>query len=135
MNESIIERLVRASDKLFPADNPGIVYIGEARHLIQQPEFEDTSRVRDIFRIIEDRDVLVSLLQRGYRRLGKGVRIGIGEELEAHELSECSVITAFYSSGESRGSLGLIGPTRMNYARMASLVDFTAKALQHTMAV
>jgi heat-inducible transcriptional repressor len=74
------------------------------------------------------------LLERA--RHGQGCRIFIGSENRMFALSGSSVIAAPYrgSDGAVVGVVGVIGPTRLNYARVVPMVDFTAKALTRLMA-
>ena len=78
---------------------------------------------------LEDRQAVASLLERA--REAKAMRIFIGSENRLFSLSGSSVIAAPYRDREGRvvGVLGVIGPTRLNYARVVPMVDFTARQL------
>ena len=90
---------------------------------------EDLERIRKLFDDIENKKELVQLL--GLAEGGEGVRIFIGSENRLFSLSGSSLIAAPYKNSEDKivGVLGIIGPTRMNYARIIPMVDYTAKAI------
>jgi heat-inducible transcriptional repressor len=95
---------------------------------------EDLERVRRLLDELEDRQEIARLLEGA--RDAPGCRIFIGSENRMFALSGSSVIAAPYrgSQGEVVGVVGVIGPTRLNYARVVPMVDFTAKALTRLMA-
>jgi len=112
---------------------PVLIVRGQA-HLIDQTAGEDLERVRRLLDELEDRQEIVRLLEGA--RDAPGCRIFIGSENRMFALSGSSVIAAPYrgSQGQVVGVVGVIGPTRLNYARVVPMVDFTAKALTRLMA-
>jgi heat-inducible transcriptional repressor len=83
-------------------------------------------RLRSLFDTFQRTEELVTLLDRCLE--SPGVKIFIGEESGYRALDQCSVVTATYAvNNEIIGSLGVIGPTRMEYERVIPLVDITAK--------
>jgi heat-inducible transcriptional repressor len=90
---------------------------------------QDLERIRSLFDDIENREELVRLLD--LVREGDGVRIFIGSENKLFSLSGSSVVLAPYTDGRSKlvGVVGVIGPTRLNYARVIPMVDYTAKVI------
>jgi heat-inducible transcriptional repressor len=98
-----------------------------AQNMLSQPEFEDRERLRDIFRALEEREVLHGLFEPTRHR--KNVCITIGEENPVSELRGCSVVAVSYRFGEFGGSVGVIGPTRMPYEQVVSLVDYMSRAV------
>ena len=83
--------------------------------------------MRKLFDDLEDKKELIQLL--GAAESGEGVRIFIGSENKLFSMSGSSVIVSPYRDSEERivGVLGIIGPTRLNYARIIPMVDYTAK--------
>ncbi|MEO6582271.1 MAG: heat-inducible transcriptional repressor HrcA [Sphingomicrobium sp.] len=112
---------------------PVLIVRGQA-HLIDESTGEDLERVRQLLDELEDRQEIVRLLEGA--RDAPGCRIFIGSENRMFALSGSSVIAAPYrgSHGQVVGVVGVIGPTRLNYARVVPMVDFTAKALTRLMA-
>jgi heat-inducible transcriptional repressor len=89
----------------------------------------DLERIRALFAMLETKDAMVRLLDASER--AEGVKIFIGAENELFSLAGCSVIIAPYANREEKvvGAIGVIGPTRMNYARIIPMVDYTAKVI------
>jgi heat-inducible transcriptional repressor len=115
------------------ARRPVLIVRGQA-NLIDDSAAEDLERVRRLLDELEDRQEIAQLLESA--RDAPGCRIFIGSENRMFALSGSSVIAAPYrgSHGEVVGVVGVIGPTRLNYARVVPMVDFTAKALTRLMA-
>jgi heat-inducible transcriptional repressor len=106
-----------------------LIVRGQSHLLEDLKVFDDLERVRLLFDDLETRREVIDLLGRAER--ADGVRIFIGSENKLFSLSGSSTIVAPYrdSSGRIVGVLGVIGPTRMNYARVIPMVDYTAKVV------
>ena len=115
------------------ARRPVLIVRGHA-HLIDATAGEDLDRVRRLLDELEEAQEIARLLESA--RDAPGCRIFIGSENRMFALSGSSVIAAPYrgSQGQVVGVVGVIGPTRLNYARVVPMVDFTAKALTRLMA-
>lgn len=95
-------------------------------NILGQPEFKQIERARPILRILESQSHVLSLMSS--RRAGIMVRIG--SENPAAELKDCSIVTATYAQrGRVLGSIGVVGPTRMDYSKAISLVRFMADGI------
>jgi heat-inducible transcriptional repressor len=106
------------------------VFIEGAGQLAAGPEhgFEPSS-FRQLVRVLEDQMAVIGLLQ---DVLDRGRRVAIGAEHEIDELRECSVVASPYViEGEVAGTVGVIGPTRMDYARMLAAVAAVSDRLGH----
>ena len=106
-----------------------LIVRGRANLLDEASALEDLERVRMLFDDLEQKEQLIGLLD-GVRE-AQGVRIFIGAETRLFSLSGSALIAAPYMSGRQRvlGALGVIGPARLNYARVIPLVDYTARVL------
>ena len=115
------------------ARRPVLIVRGHA-NLIDAGAADDLDRVRRLLDELEEAQEIASLLESA--RDAPGCRIFIGSENRMFSLSGSSVIAAPYrgTQGEVVGVVGVIGPTRLNYARVVPMVDFTAKALTRLMA-
>ena len=115
------------------ARRPVLIVRGQA-NLIDDNAAADLERVRSLLEELENRQEIARLLEQA--RDAPGCRIFIGSENRMFALSGSSVIAAPYrgSQGDVVGVVGVIGPTRLNYARVIPMVDFTAKALTRLMA-
>lgn len=107
---------------------PVLIVRGQA-NLIDPLAAADLERVRQLLDEIEGKEEIARLLESA--RAGQGMKIFIGSENKLFALSGSSVIAAPYRGGDGRvvGVVGVIGPTRLNYARIVPMVDFTAQAL------
>jgi heat-inducible transcriptional repressor len=106
-----------------------LIVRGRANLLDDRSALEDLERVRMLFDDLEAKEQLIGLLDDV--REAEGVRIFIGAETRLFSLSGSSVIAAPYMNGRQKvvGAIGVIGPTRLNYARVIPLVDYTARVL------
>ncbi len=112
---------------------PVLIVRGQA-NLIDESAAEDLERVRQLLDELEGKEEIARLLDRA--RTGSAMKIFIGSENELFALSGSSVIAAPYRGGDGKvvGVVGVIGPTRLNYARVVPMVDFTAKTLSRLLA-
>lgn len=110
-------------------DDKTLIVKGQANLIDNSTAVADLERIRRLFEDIENKKELVQLL--GAADVGEGVRIFIGSENRLFSLSGSSIIVAPYRNAEEKivGVMGIIGPTRMNYARIVPMVDYTAKAI------
>lgn len=106
-----------------------LIVRGRANLLGDRAALDDLERVRMLFDDLEQKEQLIGLLDNV--REAEGVRIFIGAETRLFSLSGSSVIAAPYMDGRQRvvGAIGVIGPARLNYARVIPLVDYTARVL------
>jgi heat-inducible transcriptional repressor len=111
------------------SDDKTLIVKGQANLIENATAEADLERIRKLFDDIENKKELVQLL--GAAEGGEGVRIFIGSENRLFSLSGSSLIVAPYKNSEEKivGVLGIIGPTRMNYARIVPMVDYTARAV------
>ncbi|HLM62207.1 MAG TPA: heat-inducible transcriptional repressor HrcA [Pyrinomonadaceae bacterium] len=120
-------------------DNRGEVYVGGTSNILTKPDFADLKRLRELIRTIEEKTRLVEILTECIERdpsLKNDVQIVIGSENPATSLKNCTLITAPYRIGNSGtiGSLSVLGPTRIEYARTISIVTYVASILEKMMA-
>jgi heat-inducible transcriptional repressor len=106
-----------------------LIVRGQAKLLEDLKAMQDLERVRLLFDDLETKREVIELL--GKAEEGEGLRIFIGSENKLFSLSGSSTIVAPYRDGAGRivGVLGVIGPTRMNYARVIPMVDYTARVV------
>ncbi len=111
-------------------DEPGrLIVTGHANLLDNLEAVDDLDRIKQLFDELEAKENFMKLLE--LTESGDGVRIFIGSESKLFSLSGSSVIVAPYKDKQQRvvGALGIIGPTRLNYARLVPMVDYTAKVI------
>jgi len=103
------------------------VLLGQASVLAKQPEFAEAGRMRRLIELTERPEALADVLRR--RGETSGISITIGAEHEDERLREFTVVTAEYRAGALAGVIGVIGPTRMPYEKVISLVNHTSQLL------
>lgn len=110
-------------------ESRALIVRGRARLLESVDAAQDLERIRMLFDDLERKEDLIALLEKAGD--GQGVRLFIGAENPLFSLSGSSMIVAPYMNEEKRivGALGVIGPTRLNYARVIPLVDYTARVV------
>lgn len=107
---------------------PAELYVNGSSKALDQPEFADPNRMRELLRALEDRSALLDLLERSLNHPGPMISIG-SENFDAR-LAGFTVVAAAYASGAlPLGSLAVVGPVRMDYDRVIPLVSYTARAL------
>ncbi|MCP3030367.1 heat-inducible transcriptional repressor HrcA [Halobacillus sp. A1] len=105
------------------------LYIGGKTNILMQPEFKDLDKVRSLYAIIEKENEMADLL----RSDEQGVHVRIGHENPFDAMQNCSLITARYTLGnEQAGTIALLGPTRMEYNRVISLINVLSKQMTET---
>ena len=98
------------------------------RNLLRQPEFGDVELLQQVIEVVEEQRMLAALIAQVDR--DSGVQIMIGRENNLAELSRCSlVLTTYRSGGDRRGTIGVLGPTRMPYAQVAPRVRYVAQQI------
>ena len=123
----LLERLVRDLPLSADATDQDVV-IATRLALLDQPEFHDPARVRALLRAVEDKERLLALLDQILG--GSGVRVAFGAELGEQELEGLAFVAARYGKpGASSGTLGVIGPGRMDFARVIPLVRYVSQFL------
>jgi heat-inducible transcriptional repressor len=123
----IIRLFVEHSDQLFKFPEDKILVTNGTTNMLGQPEFLDKARLETIIELIEDKKVLVHLFDG--RKLREGVFVTIGGENEEGRFKSLSIVTSSYSLQNISGTLGVLGPTRMPYPKLISLVDYVAKVI------
>lgn len=99
------------------------------QNIIAQPEFQEPDEIRRVVKLLEDESIVVQLLE---DRGGKGENtavVRIGRENSSENADRYSIVTAQYHLGEAMGTIGVIGPMRMDYPRVVALVEGMAALL------
>ncbi len=126
--DRLIKRALSICREMVMAGSEGDVYIGGIADLLDLPEFADLRKIKELFKAIEDKHLLLKLLDKTMET--DGLRVFIGEENPLCEMKNCAIVTSTYKEGDKPlGALGIIGPTRMNYSEVIPIVDYTAMLL------
>lgn len=111
-------------------DQGALIVKGHARLLDDLSAISDLEQVRGLFEALDTREVMTRLID--LAKDADGVQIFIGAENNLFNMAGCAMITAPFSStgGEIVGAIGVIGPARINYARIIPIVDYTARIVE-----
>ena len=117
------EQLLHGLDAFLQETNEkagrGHVAIGGTSNMLSYPEYNDMEKARAFLALMETRDKLASIIaQQGTMAF----TVRIGPETGVPEMADCSIVTATYSTGSGQGTIGVIGPTRMQYSRVLSVL-------------
>jgi len=100
------------------------VYLGGATNLLNLPEFKDIDKAKNFLALLEEKELLCSILTESFF-LDKDLIVTIGSENKHEKVQDYSLITATYKvNGRTVGIIGVIGPTRMEYSKVISIVNF-----------
>ncbi len=129
--DKFMQRIIALSTKAFSGTEIGMeaeVYLDGTSNLIKAPEFTDINKMKLLLETIEQKSRLAALISQCIEGDTQEVRITIGAENELSGIEDCTLITSRYMVDQkTHGSLGILGPTRMEYARAISLVDYVAR--------
>ena len=125
--QELLNIFVEEADHLFDvSDTEEQVLLGSARMLADQPEFKSNERMRDLIELTEGREVLMRALR---ARHDKGLTVTIGAEHLDPKLSSLTLVTSTYQCEGLSGVLGVMGPTRMPYDKIISVVEYTSRLI------
>jgi heat-inducible transcriptional repressor len=120
--------LVLGSRAIEEPQPEGDLYLSDPAALFEHPEFNSVSKMRSLFEAFEKKSLILKILDRLSETVGPSALIG--QENPLPDLQNCSIVTARYGrEGQTLGTVGVIGPTRMDYRRILALVEYTARLL------
>jgi len=124
----IIRLFIDSVDRIFKDDRKSdhLIVTG-AKNIIRQPEFENPEKFESIIELMEDKEIIIHIMEKSTEN--KEVYISIGSENEYSKLQDYSFISKEYKFGETVGTLGIVGPKRMEYSKVVAIVDYIAKML------
>lgn len=109
-----IETTMRSAEKVQ-------LHMSGTKNILAFPEFADIQKAKSLFQALEEKDVLVTLLEESKHN---DLQVLIGSENTVQSMQDCSVITATYKMGDNtRGTIGIVGPTRMDYSQVISVLN------------
>lgn len=126
-NRRLMGETLRVIEKKLEQEDSTEVFIGGSSKLLNYPEYSDVQKARNFLAVLESKDKIRKLVG---REGGMEVTIRIGSENNVPEMNDCSIVTARYRVGDqASGTLGIIGPTRMNYNRVIPVLEFMSRAM------
>ncbi len=104
------------------------IHVEGAKNLLAHPEFGDLDRAKGVIELLENEDIIIHLLDK-YEKSDSGIQVLIGKEIQEDLFEDYALIVSKYNLQSAKGSIGLIGPKRMQYSKMISLVKRAADIL------
>jgi heat-inducible transcriptional repressor len=133
----IVNIFVDSIDKIFQDENEGMtLYIGGTAEILSQPEFGDKESYKNIIELADDKNVVFHVLSslppevEASNELGRmSSVISIGEENKDDKMKSYSIVSTTYSVGDVSGKIAVIGPKRMDYSKMISVLNYTSEII------
>ena len=123
----LIKMFVEGPSDIWDFSTNGKIHIEGTSKLLKQPEFKNPENVAMVIDLIEDRNSIQQMITG--TGIDEGITITIGHKNKDGEDEPLSLLTSSYDMGGVKGIVGIIGPTRMKYSKLVSLVDYTSKML------
>lgn len=135
-HRQLANTILEAVDEVLKSDVGRRVYLGGTLNIIEQPEFRDGERLRSMLSVLEREDLLYEVLTANIdENIGGNIEVTIGSENRHASMQECSLVTATYRvEGKVIGTIGILGPTRMQYARAVRAVEYVSGILSKALA-
>lgn len=129
-DEEVVNRLAVLKDRIFAArPEADKLHIGMTQEIFTHPEYEQHENLKGIIEILEDENIIFHILETSEQ--DEPLSIRVGSENRESRLKDYSLITARYQFGAVKGTVGVVGPKRMQYSRLIPLVDFMAKLISN----
>ena len=103
-------------------------FVTGARNILKQPEFEGQEKLKGVIELIEEKNIIIHIMDK-VKSGDKDVTITIGQETRESKFSDYSMISKEYSVGTATGTVGIMGPKRMEYSKMIATVTYVAEQL------
>ncbi|MEI7028069.1 heat-inducible transcriptional repressor HrcA [Paenibacillus sp. y28] len=118
------EELLHMLENVVEPGDEDRIFVSGSTNILTQPEFRDVDKVKGLLDLFAQPMTLMKL----FHSVPEGIQVRIGAENENEAISQCSLITATYSvGGQSLGTIGIVGPTRMEYGKVISLLDLISR--------
>jgi len=124
------EELLAMVESVLQNDESDRLYLGGATKMLTQPEFKDVDKVKTILDLFDQTQTLLSM----FASTPSGIQVRIGGENSLEAINNCSVITASYAiDGQPVGTIGILGPTRMDYRKVIAVLDLFTKDMTNSL--
>ncbi|MDE7318814.1 MAG: heat-inducible transcriptional repressor HrcA [Lachnospiraceae bacterium] len=121
IHSNIISDVVDAVAEAIHSDEGMEIYTGGATNIFRYPELSDNGKASELIQTLEEKQMLAELVTETLSKEDKGIQVYIGSESPIQSMKDCSVVTATYELGQGlQGTVGIIGPKRMDYENVMS---------------
>jgi heat-inducible transcriptional repressor len=116
-------------EQLFVFEHVEQVFLSGTTRMLEQPEFRDIEKMRNFLDLVEENEQILQLIE-PLEPMMQGVRVRIGSEIPVDGVEDCSVITVpFVMDDDPVGTIGVLGPTRMDYGKVITLINSFAESI------
>jgi heat-inducible transcriptional repressor len=127
-DQRLSDPIVTVTRNTFALEQETHVYIDGTSNFFSHPEFGEVQKIESLFRVLEQKKQIANLLSTRQKPLG--IQVLIGSENGCEGMEMCSIVRSSYRvRGNQLGTIGVIGPTRMAYPRIVSIVKFTSQMI------
>lgn len=121
IHSNIVSDVVDAVAEAIHSDEGMEIYTGGATNIFRYPELSDNGKASELIQTLEEKQTLAELVNDTLSKEERGIQVYIGNETPVQSMKDCSVVTATYELGQGmRGTIGIIGPKRMDYENVMS---------------
>ena len=131
-HDEIVEKVINAAAQVVRTDDNPKIYTSGATNILRYPELVgDTTQMGELISNFEEKEALGNIVQESLSESGEnGIQVYIGNEMPMNGMQNCSVVTATYDLGEGmKGTVGVIGPKRMDYDKVISVLQEIMKQM------
>ena len=122
VNSTVFNSIINIIEEALEKDNKDCLYLGGTRQLMEQPEFHNIDKIKKILSMLEKDQLLCDILK---SKRNENLAVSIGQENKYNDIKDCSIISATYHlDGKPIATLAVLGPTRMDYGKVISLLNF-----------
>lgn len=125
--DEIINLVFKEIFKLFKEEEEIKLYTSGVNNILDFPEFSDVEKAKTIFQTFEEKDTLVNIFCKNDKTNSNSIQILIGNENTIEPLKDCSIVKTEYKIANAIGTIGIIAPTRMDYAKAVSVLNGIVK--------
>ena len=126
--QELLQPILKAIEITMRSAEKVQVHMSGAKNMLAFPEFSDIQKAKSLIQTLEEKDQLVTMLKESS---GNDIQIMIGSENSVQGMQDCSVITATYKMGDNtRGTIGIVGPTRMDYSQVISVLNGMVQSIE-----
>lgn len=126
-NIPLVRLFTESLDNIFDEQKDDRLLVAGTQNLLDLPEFENKEKIRSVIELIENHDIVIHLLDKF--EVPGDIKVLIGSEMNDNILDDYSLVLGSYQFGSGIGTIGLIGPKRMNYPKMISIVKTVSTVL------
>lgn len=118
------EEIIKIIEDALTDSDEHRIFVGGSTNMLKQPEFKDVDKAKDLLDMLDEAPTLLKLFQSS----PEGIQVKIGSEFDNKAMSDCTFITATYQlDGQVLGTLGVLGPTRMEYAKVIRYLETVSR--------